>query len=143
MLEEVREPFRLVGAESDDRTWLPPGFLECVAHVPHHRLGRPFPHTLERSPPLPGSFQARSGVLRGGDQLWITHGGIPPPLKVSVSGKPRPVVRSASRTGPSAASAAIDERLEPGAAYAPAPAAPVSRARPLEPTPQSAERAPP
>jgi hypothetical protein len=59
VLKEVREPFGLVGAEPDDRTRLPSGFLECVAHVPDDRLGRPFPHTLERSPPLPGCFQAR------------------------------------------------------------------------------------
>src|SRR5215469_3461948 len=76
-----------------------------------------------------------------GELLLLRLRGGRPPLKVSAAGKPRPIVRSADRTGPSAASAAIDERLEPGAAYAPAPAALVSSARPLEPTPQSARAA--
>lgn len=77
MLEEFREPFCLVGAEPDDGARLSPGFLERVAYVTHHRLSRTFPHSLARSPALPGSFQACGCVLRGGDQLWITHYAIP------------------------------------------------------------------
>src|SRR5436305_1670493 len=110
-----------------------------LASVPYEKLSRSWePHKwlrYERSAPRTASFGCfgRAADVRA----W------PHPLKVSVSGKPRPIARSASWTGPSAASTAIDERLEPGAAYAPSPAAPVSSARPLEPTPQSAGRAPP
>jgi hypothetical protein len=78
MLEEFRESFRFIGAEPDHGTWLTPWLFERVAHVPHHGLGRRVREALERSPSLPCRFQARSGVLRARDLLWITHRAILP-----------------------------------------------------------------
>jgi hypothetical protein len=95
-LEKLRQPLGLVGAEADHGTWLSPGLAERIAHVPHYRLSRRLPEALERSPTLPGRFQARSRVLCTGDQLWITHRAIP--LKIVYPGF--------LRTGPSAVSAA-------------------------------------
>ena len=83
-LKKLRQPFGLVGAEADHGTWLSPGLTERVAHVAHYRLSRCLPEALERSPTLPGRFQARSRVLCTGDQLWITHRAIP--LKIVCPG---------------------------------------------------------
>jgi hypothetical protein len=94
MLKEFREFFRLVGTEPDDGTWLTPWLFERVPHVTDNRLGWRVSQTLERSPSLPCSFQARSCVLCARDLLWITHRA--PPLYV---------FRPLDRTGPSAASA--------------------------------------
>jgi hypothetical protein len=96
-LKKLRQPLGLVGAEADHGTWLSPGLAEGVAHVAHYRLSRCLPEALERSPTLPGRFQARSRVLCTADQLWITHRAISP-LKNFYPGF--------LRTGPSAVSAA-------------------------------------
>jgi hypothetical protein len=96
-LKELRQPLGLVGAEADHGPWLSPGLAERVAHVAHHRLSRRLPEALERSPALPGRFQARSRVLCAADQLWITHRAIPPKNSVPPE---------FLRTGPSAVSAA-------------------------------------
>jgi len=77
-LKKLRQPLGLVGAEADHGTWLSPRLAERVAHVAHYRLSRRLPEALERSPTLPGRFQARSRVFCTGDQLWITHRAIPP-----------------------------------------------------------------
>ena len=95
-LEKLRQPLGLVGAEADHGTWLSPRLTERVAHVAHYRLSRCLPEALERSPTLPGRFQARSRVLCTGNQLWITHRAIP--LKLCAP--------ELLRTGPSAVSAA-------------------------------------
>jgi hypothetical protein len=76
-LKEVREPLRLIGAEPDDSAWLSPWFFERVAHVSDHRLRRRLPDALERSPTLPGRFQAGGRMLCTCDQLRITHRAIP------------------------------------------------------------------
>jgi hypothetical protein len=77
-LKKLRQPLGLVGAEADHGTWLSPGLFERVAHVANYRLSRRLPEALERSPALPGRFQARRRVLCTADQLWITHRAIPP-----------------------------------------------------------------
>ena len=77
-LKKLRQPLGLVGAEADHGTWLSPRLTERVAHVAHYRLSRRLPEALERSPALPGRFQARSRVMCAADQLWITHRAIPP-----------------------------------------------------------------
>jgi hypothetical protein len=81
-LEKLGQPLGLVGAEADHGPWLSPWLAERVAHVAHYRLSRRLPEALERSPTLPGRFQARTRVLCTGDQLWITHRAIP--LKICV-----------------------------------------------------------
>jgi hypothetical protein len=96
-LKKLRQPLGLVGAEADHGPWLSPGLAERVAHVAHHRLSRRLPEALERSPALPGRFQARSRVLCAADQLWITHRAIPPKNSVPPE---------FLRIGPSAVSAA-------------------------------------
>jgi hypothetical protein len=83
-LKKLRQPLGLVGAEADHGTWLSPRLFERVAHVAHYRLSRCLPEALERSPALPGRFQARSRVLCTADQLWITHRAIP--LKIVCPG---------------------------------------------------------
>ena len=77
-LKKLRQPLSLVGAEADHGARLSPRLFECVAHITYNRLSRCLPEALERSPTLPGRFQARSRVLCTGDQLWITHRAIPP-----------------------------------------------------------------
>jgi hypothetical protein len=76
-LKKLRQPLGLVGAEADHGTGLSPRLGERIAHVAHYRLSRRLPESLERSPTLPGRFQARTRVLCTGDQLWITHRAIP------------------------------------------------------------------
>jgi hypothetical protein len=111
VLEVVREPFGLVGAEPDDSTRLPPWLLERVAHVPHHRLSRRLPSALERPPPLPGRFQARGCVLRARHKSWITHSAISSsPSKFRRPGQTRTGRPARIRTGPSAASACYPGR---------------------------------
>ena len=95
-LKKLRQPLGLVGAEADHGAWLSPRLAERVAHVAHYRLSRCLPEALERSPALPGRFQARSRVLCAADQLWITHRAIPPKI----------LYPGFLRTGPSAVSAA-------------------------------------
>src|ERR1700679_3304614 len=76
-LKELRQPLGLVGAEADHGPWLSPRLAERIAHVANYRLSRCLPEALERSPTLPGRFQARSRVMCAADQLWITHRAIP------------------------------------------------------------------
>jgi hypothetical protein len=102
-LKKLRQPLGLVGAEADHGTWLSPGLTERVAHVAHYRLSRCLPEALERSPTLPGRFQARSRVLCTGDQLWITHRAIP--LKLSTP--------EFLRTGPSCGERRLRQCQEP------------------------------
>jgi len=42
-LKELREPLRLLGAEPNDSSRLPPWFFERVAHITDDRLGRRLP----------------------------------------------------------------------------------------------------
>ena len=76
-LKKLRQPLGLVGAEADHCPWLSPRLAERIAHVANYRLSRCLPESLERSPTLPGRFQARSRVMCAADQLWITHRAIP------------------------------------------------------------------
>jgi len=76
-LKELSESLRLLGAEPDDSAWLAPWLLERITHISDHRLSRCLPQALERSPTLPGRFQARCRALCACDQLWITHRAIP------------------------------------------------------------------
>ncbi|HEY3878258.1 MAG TPA: hypothetical protein VGM12_06620 [Trebonia sp.] len=76
-LEEIREALCLVRAEADDGARLPPRFFKRVAHISDNRLSRRLPYPLERSPTLPGGFQAGGRMLCTCDQLWITHRAIP------------------------------------------------------------------
>jgi hypothetical protein len=76
-LKELSESLRLLGTEPDDSARLAPWFLERVTHISDDRLSRSLPQALERSPTLPGRFQARCRALCACDQLWITHRAIP------------------------------------------------------------------
>src|SRR3984957_17457554 len=76
-LKKLRQPPGLVGAEADQGTCLSPGLFERVSPLDNSRRSRGPPEALERSPTLPGRFQARSRVLCAADQLWITHRAIP------------------------------------------------------------------
>jgi hypothetical protein len=76
-LKELCQSLRFLGTEADDSTWLAPWFLERVTHISDHRLSRGLPQALERSPTLPGRFQARCRALCACHQLWITHRAIP------------------------------------------------------------------
>jgi len=76
-LKELREPLSLVCAEPNDSARLPPWFLQRIAHISDDRLSRRLLKALERSPSLPGRFQARGRMLCTYDQLWITHRAIP------------------------------------------------------------------
>ena len=76
-LDEFGEPLGFLGAEPDDRARLAPWFFQRVAHLSDDRLCRRPSEALERSPSLPGRFQARGRVPCTRDQLWITRRAIP------------------------------------------------------------------
>ena len=69
VLKVFSEPLGLLGTEPDDSSWLAPWFFERVTHVSDDRLSGRLPQALERSPTLPGRFQARGRALCTRNQL--------------------------------------------------------------------------